>query len=143
MQLKEVMTREVEVVRPNAALKQAAEKMRDLDVGSLPVCDGSRLLGMLTDRDITVRAVAEGRDPLVTEVREVMTGKIVYGFDDQSVEDGAQIMSEHQIRRLPILNRDKQLVGILSLGDLAVDANDLATAGDVLEGVSLPAKPKR
>lgn len=143
MQLKEVMTRDVEVVRPNAALKQAAEKMRDLNVGSLPVCDGQRLVGLLTDRDITVRAVAAGRDPLVTEVREAMTGDIIYCFEDQSVEEAAQLMAERQIRRLPIIDRNKQLVGIVSLGDLAVDTGDPARVGHVLEEVSTPSKPKR
>ena len=143
MQLKEVMTRGVEVVRPNTGLKQAAEKMKDLDIGALPVSDGKSLIGMLTDRDITVRAVAEGRDPLVTEVKDVMTTDVVYCFEDQDVKEAAQIMADRQIRRLPIIDRDKRLVGIVSLGDLAVDISDDSVASDALEGISEPAKPKR
>jgi CBS domain-containing protein len=143
MQIKEVMTRDVEVVRPSAPLKEAAEKMKTLDVGALPVCDGRRLVGMLTDRDISVRAVAEGRDPLDTEVQEVMTANVVYAFEDQRVEEAAQLMSDNQIRRLPIIDRDKLLVGIVSLGDLAVNAADRSMTGAVLEEVSMPAEPKR
>lgn len=143
MQIKEVMTHDVEVVRPSAPLKEAAEKMKTLDVGALPVCDGRRLVGMLTDRDISVRAVAEGRDPLDTEVQEVMTANVVYAFEDQRVEEAAQLMSDNQIRRLPIIDRDKLLVGIVSLGDLAVNAADRSMTGAVLEEVSMPAEPKR
>jgi CBS domain-containing protein len=143
MQIKEVMTHDVEVVRPSAPLKEAAEKMKTLDVGALPVCDGRRLVGMLTDRDISVRAVAEGRDPLDTEVQEVMTADVVYAFEDQRVEEAAQLMSDNQIRRLPIIDRDKLLVGIVSLGDLAVSAADRSMTGAVLEEVSMPAEPKR
>jgi len=143
MQLKEVMTRGVEVVRPNTGLKQAAEKMKDLDIGALPVSDGKSLIGMLTDRDITVRAVAEGRDPLTTEVQDVMTTDVVYCFEDQDVKEAAQIMADRQIRRLPIIDRDQRLVGIVSLGDLAVDISDDSVASDALKGISEPAKPKR
>src|SRR5262252_10384553 len=120
MQLKEIMTPGVEVIAPEATIREAAEKMRHLDIGPLPVCDGERLVGMLTDRDITVRAVADGRDPVTTQVREVMTSDIVYGFDDQDVQDAARLMEQYQIRRLPVLNRSKDLVGIVALGDLAV-----------------------
>lgn len=143
MQLKDVMTRGVEVVPPDTTLKEAAEKMRKLDVGPLPVCDGERLLGMLTDRDITVRAVAEGRNPTATKVREVMTPDIIYCFEDQDVREAARLMEKHQIRRLPILSRDKRLVGIVSLGDLAVGTGDQKLAGKVLEQVSEPAEPTR
>src|SRR6266446_6041572 len=120
MQLKEVMTPGVDVISPEATIREAAEKMRHLDIGPLPVCDGDRLVGMLTDRDITVRAVAEGRNPVSTRVREVMTPDVVYGFDDQDVQDAARLMEQYQIRRLPVLNRNKQLVGMVALGDLAV-----------------------
>lgn len=143
MQLKDVMTRGVEVVPPDTMLKEAAEKMRKLDVGPLPVCDGERLLGMLTDRDITVRAVAEGCNPTTTKVREVMTPDIIYCFEDQDVREAARLMENHQIRRLPILSREKRLVGIVSLGDLAVGTGDQKLAGKVLEQVSEPAEPTR
>jgi len=144
MQLKEVMTPQVEVVRPDASLQEAAEMMMKLDVGPLPVCDGERLVGMLTDRDITVRGTAQGRDPKTTQVQEVMTPDVIYCFEDQDVEDAADLMEEHQIRRLVILNRGKKLVGIVSLGDLALEADeedlDDAEVGEVLEQISQPTR---
>jgi len=144
MQLKEIMTPNVEVVRPDASLQEAAERMMKLDVGPLPVCDGERLVGMLTDRDITVRAIAQGRDPKTTQVQEAMSPDVIYCFEDQDVEDAADLMEEHQIRRVVILSRDKKLVGIVSLGDLAVAADkedlDDAEVGEVLEQVSQPTR---
>jgi CBS domain-containing protein len=143
MQLKEIMTHEVEVISPEATLQDAAKKMQRFDIGPLPVCDGERLVGMLTDRDITVRAVAEGSDPTTTTVRQVMTSELVYGFEDQDIQDGTRLMEQYQIRRLPVLNRDKRLVGIVSLGDLAVSPGNQPLAGEVLEQVSEPAEPRR
>jgi CBS domain-containing protein len=143
MKLKELMTPNVEVVKPDALLQEAAKKMRDLDVGVLPVCDGRRLKGMLTDRDLTVRAIAEGRDPKQTRVEEAMTRDLVYCFEDQDEQDAALAMQEHQIRRLPILNRNQELVGIVSLGDLAVDTADRDLAGETVEEISRPARPDR
>jgi CBS domain-containing protein len=143
MLLQKVMTSGVEVIPPEAILREAAEKMRRLNVGSLPVCDGERLIGMLTDRDITIRAVAEGCDPKTTTVREAMTPDIAYCFEDQEVQEAARIMEECQIRRLPILSRDKRLVGMVSLGDLAVSSGNQALAGEILEQVSEPATPRR
>jgi CBS domain-containing protein len=144
MQLKEIMTPNVEVVRPDASLQEAAELMMRRDVGPLPVCDGERLVGMLTDRDIIVRATAHGRDPKTTQVQEVMSPGVIYCFEDQDVEDAADLMEEHQIRRVVVLNRDKQLVGIVSLGDLALEADeddlDDAEVGEVLEHVSQPTR---
>jgi CBS domain-containing protein len=147
MLLKEVMTPHVEVVHPDATLAEAAEKMKALDVGPLPVCDGERLLGMVTDRDITVRATAAGRDPKTTKVRDVMTEEVFYCFEDQDLQDAAEIMERAQIRRLVVLNRDKRLVGIVSLGDLAVHTGPEELAdeelSEVLEEVSAPAEPRR
>ena len=136
MQLKDVMTPGVEVIAPEASIYEAAEKMSHLDIGPLPVCDGERLVGMLTDRDITVRAVAAGRDPR-------MTPDVVYGFEDQDVEEAARLMAQYQIRRLPVLNRSKQLVGMVALGDLAVHAGTQPVAAEVLEQVSEPGKAGR
>jgi CBS domain-containing protein len=136
------MTRKVEVVRPDATLQEAAQKMKSIDVGSLPVCDGRKLQGMLTDRDVTVRAVAEGRDPRQTQVRDVMTADVVYGRTGQDVREIAEAMAAHQIRRMPIVNDDNELVGIVALGDLSVDADE-QLGGDVLADVSNPSKPKR
>lgn len=143
MQIKQVMTRNVEVIRPDTSLQKAAAQMKDLDVGSLPVCDGKRLQGMLTDRDITIRAVASGMDTQQTNASDIMTAEIFYCYDDQEVEEAAIVMEEQQIRRLPIVNRDKELVGIVALGDLAVDAGDDEMSGEVLEEISQPAKPER
>jgi CBS domain-containing protein len=143
MDLREIMTRNVEVVDRHASLRDAAMKMRQLDVGLIPVCDGDRLKGILTDRDITVRATAEGRDPIKTKVSEVMSTDISYCLEDQEVEEAVSLMEARQIRRLPILNKQKQLVGIVSLGDIAVHAGDRDLTGETLEEISAPAEPKR
>jgi CBS domain-containing protein len=143
MDIGSVMTREVTVVRPDSSVQEAAQVMQRLNVGSVPVCTGRKLLGMLTDRDITVRAVAAGRDPRQTRAEEVMTPDVVYAYEDQSVEEVADMMSAHQIRRMPIISRNKELVGIVALGDLAVDVQDDQMSGDVLEDVSEPARPRR
>jgi CBS domain-containing protein len=143
MQLKDVMTREVEVIRPDTPIAEAARKMDELNVGPLPVCDGERLVGMVTDRDITVRATSAGLDPRTTPVREAMTQEVVYCYEDQDVREAAEMMSDKQIRRLPVISRDKRLVGIVSLGDIAAETRDDRMTGDVLEKVSEPAKPDR
>jgi CBS domain-containing protein len=140
--VKSVMTPNCEVVRPDAPLREAAAKMADLDVGAIPVCDGDRLIGMLTDRDITVRAVARGADCTNTRVHDVMTTSVHYAFEDEPIRHAADTMQRRRIRRLPVLDRNKRLVGIVSLADLAVDAN-LGDAGAVLHSVSEPARPQR
>ena len=143
MPLKDMMTPGVEVSAPEARLYEAAEKMSHLAIGPLPVCEGERLVGMLTDREITVRAVAAGRDPRTWGVRDIMTPDVVYGFEDQDVEDAARLMEQYQIRRLPVLNRSKQLVGMVALGDLAVHAGTRPVAAEVLEQVSEPGTSRR
>jgi CBS domain-containing protein len=143
MQLRAIMTSEVEVIHPEDTLQQAAAKMRRLNIGSLPVCEGERLIGMLTDRDITVRAVAEGCNPTTTTIREAMTPDIAYCFDDQGIQDAIQIMERYQIRRLPILTRDKRLVGMVSLGDLAVSSDTPTQAGETLKHVAAPPESRR
>jgi CBS domain-containing protein len=144
MRLKDVMTPKPECIHPDATLREAAKKMRDLDVGPLPVCgEDDRLAGMITDRDIAVRAVAEGKDPRTTRVREAMTEQVVYGFDDQDVNDAARVMEQKQIRRLVVLDHQKRLVGIVSLGDLAVERGGLSKAGEILQEVSEPSTPRR
>lgn len=143
MQLKDVMTQDVEIVETDMTLQDAASRMDELNVGVLPVREGDQLVGMLTDRDITVRAVAAGRDPKQTKVGEIMSPDLIYCYEDQDVKDAAEMMATHQVRRLPVLSRDQQLVGIVSLGDLAVDvANDQLT-GEALEEISEPARPSR
>ena len=137
MKLKDAMTSQVQVVRPDASIQEAAEKMRSLDVGALPVCDGQQLKGMLTDRDITIRATAQGRDPKATPVRDVLSPELVYAFEDQDLEEAEQLMQEKQIRRLPVLSRDKQLVGIVALADVAAEGGKKEVARTV-QAVSKP-----
>ena len=126
MKIAELMTPDVEVIRPDDTLQTAAKMMADLDAGILPVGENDRLVGMITDRDITVRAVAEGRDPEKTTVRDAMSDQVRYCFDDEDPQQVAQKMGALQVRRLPVLNRDKRLVGIVSLGDLVIGAEDPA-----------------
>jgi len=137
------MTTGVEVIDPDGTLQEAAARMKSLDVGMLPVCDNGKLEGMITDRDITVRAIAEGEDPTIIRVRDVMTPDVFYCYDDQLVSDAARLMQERQVRRLVVVNRDKQLVGVVSLGDLAVETGDEEMAGQALEAVSEPNQPVR
>ena len=137
MQVSQILTREVETIGPGTTVKEAAQRMRSMDVGSLPVCDGRRLLGMVTDRDITIRITAEGRDAANTPVRDAMTPDVSYVFEDQDVNDAARVMRERQIRRLPVVDREKHLVGIVSLGDIAT-TGDERLSGDALERISEP-----
>jgi CBS domain-containing protein len=144
MQVSEVMTRGVECTRPDDRISTAAERMRELNVGALPVCgDNDKLVGMVTDRDITVRATAGGSDPGRTNIRDVMTPHIAYCFEDQDVAEAARLMEQNQIRRLAVLNRNKRLVGIVSLGDLAVKSGDDQLCAEALEQVSEPSRPNR
>ena len=143
MELRDIMTRNVEVISGDASLKEAATKMKTIDVGFIPVCDGDRLQGILTDRDITIRATADGRDPTKTKVADVMSTDVAYCLEDQEVDEAVSLMEARQIRRLPVLNLDKHLVGIVSLGDIAVHAGDRDMAGETLEEISQPAAPKR
>jgi CBS domain-containing protein len=138
--LREIMTRTVEVVRPEATIFEASTMMRRLGVGFLPVCDGRRLQGTLTDRDVVMRTVAESRDPQVATVSEAMSGEVVYAFEDDTVERAAALMRQHQIRRLPIVDRARNLVGVVSLGDLAVEADDDQLSGSTLERISEPVR---
>ena len=125
MRVSEIMTCGVECARPADDLARAAERIKKLNVGALPVCgDNDKLVGMITDRDITVRAVAEGRDPDKTMVRDAMSDAVRYCFEDEDAEEVARKMGSWQIRRLPVLNRDKRLVGIVSLGDMVIGGSE-------------------
>ncbi|WP_431096351.1 CBS domain-containing protein [Polaromonas aquatica] len=132
--IKDVMTRQVDVISPDASIAEAAQRMRTGDFGLLPVGENDRMIGAVSDRDIVVRAVAEGK-AADTRVREVMSEGILWAYDDDSVEDAVKIMSKHQVRRLPIINHDKRLVGIVALGDLAVN-KELQPAAKALAGIS-------
>jgi len=130
----DVMVREVKLVGPDDNVRHVAQMMREGDTGLLPVAEGDRLIGMLTDRDVAVRLVAEGRDPTQTKVRDVMTTDVRYVFDDEGLEHVAENMAEQQVRRLPVMNRQKRLVGVVSLGDIAKRRDQLA--GRALHGIS-------
>lgn len=136
MQIKEIITPEPQCISPDATLVEAAEDMKSLDVGILPICENDRLIGTVTHRDIILRAIAVGRNPRITKVREVMSSKIIYCFDDQNVEDAAGMMEKNQVRRLPVLDHDKRLVGIISIGDLAARAHQDELAGRTLAAVA-------
>lgn len=138
MKLSEIMTRDVVVMQPDDSLQSAAKKMRDRNIGFLPVCDGEELLGVISDRDLTIRALADGMDVNIMLGRDLMTAPAIYCYDDQDVSEVAKIMEENQIRRLVVLSRDdKRLVGVVSLGDLA--RNESADrSGRVLQKVSEP-----
>lgn len=134
MQVREVMTSDYKVVKPETTIKEAAGFMLSEETGSLPVCDGDTVLGMITDRDIAVRAVAEGRDPSCS-VSEFMTDHLVIARETDDVNDIAQKMADHQVRRLPVIDEAKKLVGVVSLGDLARSSADFSSSY-ALQGVS-------
>jgi CBS domain-containing protein len=143
MQIKEIMTKDVEVIRPEATLQEAAKKMKDLDVGAIPVCDGRKLRGMITDRDITIRAIADGIDPKEQRVQDTMTPEVYYCYENQTVEEAALVMMDKQVRRVPIVDENHDLVGIVALGDVAVDHDDDEVTGATLDKISRPSKPDR
>jgi CBS domain-containing protein len=132
----DVMTRQVRVASPEDTVQQATRLMRDEDTGVLPVGENDRLVGMVTDRDVALRVAAEGRDPARTKVREVMTPEVRYVFEDEDLHRAADTMAEQQVRRLPVVNRDKRLVGIVSLGDMATTGGTPRLAGRALGGVA-------
>jgi len=136
MKVSEAMTRDVCVASPDETIRQAAKTMASLDAGVLPVGENDHLIGMISDRDIAIRGIAQGKGPKA-KVRDVMTEDVKYCFDDQDVEEVTRNMADIQVRRLPVLNRDKRLVGILSLGDIAISP-DSKDAGEALRGISRP-----
>jgi len=138
MLIRNVMTEHVLTVGPEATIFEVARLMRDEDIGAVPVAEGDRLLGMVTDRDIVIRAVADGQLARHPDVRSIMSRRILYCFADQRVEDVLDNMGEMQVRRLPVVDRDKRLVGMVSIGDLSGKAS-LARAGDSLNRISWPA----
>ncbi|HEV7912900.1 MAG TPA: CBS domain-containing protein [Albitalea sp.] len=139
--ISEVMTRGVEVIAPGESLQRAAQLMDELNVGALPVCDGETLVGMITDRDITVRATAAGMEPDAHCVFEVMTEQTRWCTEDQSTDDVMKQMGDVQIRRLPVLDEQRRVIGIVSLGDLATRQPE--HTDEVLRDVSWPSEPDR
>ena len=138
MKVKEIMSTQVQRIPQGAPIQHAAEQMKTMDVGMIPVYDGDRVVGTVTDRDLAIRAIAEKHDPVKTKVSDVMSPGVTYCFEDQDVSEAAGIMAEKQIRRLIVLNRDKRLVGIVSLGDLATASGAKQAATETLENVSKP-----
>ena len=136
MKISEVMTRDVQTVSPDQPVQEAASFMLSADAGAIPVTDNGRLIGMITDRDIAVRGIAKGYGP-DTPVRQLMTDDLVILRIDDDVEDAASKMSDAQVRRLPVIDKDERLCGIVSLGDLSREADE-DTASEALEGVSQP-----
>ena len=134
-QLKDLMSRDVQVISPDMSIKEAAIKMRDGDFGMMPVGEDDRMIGTLSDRDIVIRAVADGLDA-DTKVRDVMSEGIAWAYEDDSVEQAAKTMSEWQVRRLPVVDRDKRLVGIVALGDFAVESSDIQPVAEALSEIS-------
>jgi CBS domain-containing protein len=136
MKIEDVMTHDVAVASPDETIQQAAQLMDELDIGALPVADNEQLVGMITDRDIVVRAVADGLGP-DTKVSEVMTPDVKYCFCDQEIAEVSDNMADIQIRRLPVVDRNKRLVGIIALGDIATSSENECVA-DALAGISRP-----
>lgn len=139
MKVGDIMTRDVHVVRPDDSIRNSAAIMARIDAGAVPVCDGEQLVGMITDRDLATRAVAEGKSP-DTPVREIMTDHIHYVFEDEDLDHVAETMAESKVRRLPVVDRHKKLVGIVSLGDMSRGANK-GTIADAVSEISRPGGP--
>ncbi len=137
MRLSEIMTTNVEKLSPDATVVEAAQKMKSRDIGFLPVCEGDKLVGLLTDRDIVLRVVAEGKDLKACKCSDIMTRELMFGSPDLDVHDAAHIMADEQIRRLPVVDNGK-LVGIVAIGDLAVETIFINEAGDALSDISKP-----
>jgi len=133
MEVREIMSTDVETIAPDDSIQEAAEKMKSLDVGFLPICKNNKLVGTVTDRDIVIRAIADGKD-LDTEVESIMTSGIFYCFDDDDVEACAETMKNKEVKRMLVLNRDKKLIGIVSIGDLAKAHQ--GAAGDALKDIT-------
>ena len=136
MKIQEVMTRKVEVIEPTLFIAKAAQKMKDLNIGFLPICENDKLIGTVTDRDITIRSVAQGRDPRLAPVREIMSQQVFYCYEDDDVEHVTEYMKEREVRRMVILNREKRLVGVVSLGDIAKAYGEQQLAGETLGDIA-------
>lgn len=135
--LKDLMSHDVQFVSPDTRIDEAAKKMRDGNFGMLPVAENEHMIGAISDRDIVVRAIANGLGA-DTKVRDVMSAGIAWAYEDDSVEQAAKIMSERQVRRLPVVNRAKRLVGIVALGDFAVESAEIRPAAQALKEISKP-----
>ncbi|OGB22036.1 MAG: CBS domain-containing protein [Burkholderiales bacterium RIFCSPLOWO2_02_FULL_57_36] len=142
-QISEIMTRDVRCVAPSDSLQRAAKTMDELNVGALPVWDGQNLIGMVTDRDITIRGVADGKQADSTPVSEVMSKDVQCCFEDEQIDDVMGKMANSQIRRVPVMDRQNRLVGMVSLGDLATKTASDQEVQQTLENISEPSEPNR
>lgn len=141
-QISDIMSKDVRIVAPNDSLQKAAQMMDELNVGAIPVCEGEQLVGIITDRDITVRGVAYGKSAGSTPVEEVMSTDVHWCYEDQQIEEVNEKMSDVQVRRIPVVDRQQHLVGIVSLGDLAAKHSE-QDAGETLRDISSPSEPNR
>lgn len=137
MKVRDVMTHDVQLTSPGDTMERAAQMMATIDSGVLPVGEQDRLIGVVTDRDLVVRGLADGKDPKSTPVRDVMSDQVRYCFEDEDLDHVAENMAELQVRRLPVVDRGKRLVGIVSLGDIATQ-HEPSKAGEALSGISRP-----
>jgi CBS domain-containing protein len=140
--LKEIMTRSVHVVRPETPIEEVARDMRRLDTGVIPVCDGNKVRGMITDRDIVIRGIAEGKAAEGLRAADVMTSAVHWLYDDQALVDATEVMKRERVRRIIVMDRAKRLVGIVSLGDLAAEADEEDLHGETLEQISKAGRPR-
>jgi len=143
MKVNEIMTSDFEKIASTSSLCEAAQRMKLSNIGFLPVQEGDKLIGLLTDRDLVIRGLAEGLDPRSTPVKEIISSDIVYCYEDESVEDAARLMGDNQVRRLIVVDHRQTPVGIVSIGDIAVKSGQEQLAGEILERVSEPATPVR
>ncbi|EZP78595.1 hypothetical protein H839_01966 [Parageobacillus genomosp. 1] len=139
--VQDVMTKNVATVSPNQTVQEAAQIMSEKNIGALPVVENGQVIGMITDRDITLRTSAQGKDPASIRVSEVMTNRVVTGTPDMSVQEAAKVMAQHQVRRLPIVENN-QLQGIVALGDIATNSASDEAAGQALTNISEPSQPQ-
>ena len=136
-QLKDLMSRDVKVIGPDMTIRQAAQQMDEGDFGMMPVAEDDRMIGTISDRDIAIRGIGEGRGA-EAKVRDVMSEGVAWAYEDDSVEQAAVIMSDYQVRRLPVVNRNKRLVGIVALGDFAVESSEMRPTAKALTEISKP-----
>lgn len=143
MQVQEIMTTNFEMIESTSSLNQAAEKMKSLNVGVLPVKEGTKLIGLITDRDIVVRALAEGRDPSSTQAKDIVSSELICCSQQDSIEDCAKLMEEKKVRRVVVCDQENTPVGIISIGDIAAKSKQEQLVGQALETISEPAQPQR
>lgn len=136
MKVKEIMHPKAKVININHTVEEAAKLMESQDCGSIPVENNEKMVGMITDRDIAIRVVAHGKDPRLTKVKDIMSEGINYCFEEDDIKDASKKMTSRQHRRLPVVNKDKKLVGMVSLGDIANKANDAKLSHEILSKVS-------